>query len=128
MSSGVMIYGLKNCDTCRKARKWLEARADVSDAALHDLRADGLNAALLARWCEAFGWEALLNRRGTTWRGLSDAEKEGVDEASAAVLMLKHPALIKRPVFEVGEEGADGLVLGFDQAAQAALEGLLKES
>ena len=76
MSAVLTIYGLKNCDTCRKARKWLEARANDRDVTFHDLRADGLDAARLARWCEEFGWEALLNRRGTTWRGLTDEEKK----------------------------------------------------
>ncbi len=109
----IVVTGLKNCDTCRNAMKWL--KAEGIDARLHDLRTDGLEAAALERWVDAVGWETLLNRRGTTWRGLSDADKADVDSAKAKALMLAHPALIKRPVVE-----AKGRVLvGIDALRQA---------
>lgn len=103
----ITVYGLKNCGICRKAMKWLAAEG--VDARLHDLRADGLTSDMLDAWGSALGWEALLNRRGMTWRGLSDADKDGVEGARAAALMLDHPALIKRPVFDLG----GGFVVGF---------------
>lgn len=91
------VYGLKNCDTCRKAMKWLAAEGFESQ--LHDIRKDGLEAAQVAFWARAVGWELLLNRRGTTWRGLDDAEKEDLTEAKAIALMEAAPALMKRPIF-----------------------------
>lgn len=111
----VTVHGLKNCDTCRKALKWLEAE-DI-DHRFHDVRADGVDAATLAAWAEAVGWETLLNRRGTTWRNLPDGEREGVDEAKAVALMDAHPALIKRPVFETD----GGVMVGFTEDVKAAL-------
>lgn len=108
----ITVYGLRNCDTCRKARKWLET--EEIEHRFHDVRADGLHRTALARWSEALGWEALLNRRGTTWRQLPDTERENLDEASAVALMLAHPALIKRPVFDLGK----GIVVGFGKAEQ----------
>jgi arsenate reductase len=109
-----VLYGLKNCDTCRKAHAWLEQHGHA--CRLHDFRADGLEPALLEQWEQALGWEALLNRRGTTWRGLAESDRVDVDRAKALALMLAHPALIKRPILT-----ADGKVLiGFspDQYAQ----------
>lgn len=95
--------------------KWLDG--EKMAFAFRDVRADGVDADTMSRWIEAAGWETLLNRRGTTWRGLTDAEKDGVDETKAAALMVVHPALIKRPVFE-----ADGKVLvGFKDDVIAAL-------
>ncbi len=92
------VYGLKSCDACRKARKALAGR----DQRFHDLREDGLDAALLDRWIGALGWEALLNRRSATWRALDEAEKAGLDAGRARGLMLAHPALVKRPVIDDG--------------------------
>ncbi len=112
------VYGIRNCDTCRKALKWLEAEG--IEHRFHDFRADGLDAGDLARWAEAAGWETLLNRRGTTWRKLPDADREGVDGAKATKLMEANPTLIKRPVFDRG--GSDVLV-GFSAAEQVALKG-----
>ncbi len=109
------IYGLKNCDTCRKARKWLDNEAVAYE--FRDLRADGFAATDLARWTAAVGWETLLNRRGTTWRGLPDADKEGLDAAKAASLMRASPALIKRPVFDGGAQ----VLVGFDNASRMVL-------
>ena len=83
------------------------------------MRSDGVSEAQIAGWAKKVGWEVLLNRRGTTWRGLSEAEKAGVDEKSAIALMTAHPALIKRPVFERGAE----VLVGFGKEQQAALKG-----
>ncbi len=113
------VYGLKNCDTCRKALKWLAAEGARHE--FHDVRADGLEAADMARWVASAGWEQLLNRRGTTWRKLDDADKADVDEISAQTLMLAHPALIKRPVFEAGNR----IVVGFKAAEQAQVAELI---
>lgn len=90
------VYGLKTCDACRKARKALGDR----EHRFHDLREDGLDGAMLDRWIEALGWEALLNRRSTTWRALDEAEKAGLDAGRARGLMLAHPTLVKRPVID----------------------------
>jgi Spx/MgsR family transcriptional regulator len=115
----LIVYGLKNCDTCRKARKWLDGKG--AEYRFVDLRADGFAEDDLERWAEAVGWEALLNRRGTTWRGLDEAEKS-VDGASDAVaLMAKHPALMKRPVFDDGAM----VVVGFTADSQKRVEGML---
>jgi arsenate reductase len=92
------LYGIKNCDTVRQARRWLDAR-DI-DYRFHDLRADGLDAARLQTWLDALGWERVLNRRGTTWRQLDPEQREGLDAQAAAGLMLASPALVKRPVLE----------------------------
>ena len=113
----ITVYGIKNCDTCRKALKWLAAEG--IEHRFHDFRVDGLDAASLSGWVKAAGWEKLLNRRGTTWRNLSDAEKDGVDEAKAEALMEGNPTLIKRPVFETGGE----VLVGFSADEQAALKG-----
>lgn len=114
----ITVWGLKSCDTCRKARAWLDGRS-VSHA-FRDVRADGLAAADVQAWLDAVGAEALVNRRGTTWRGLDDAAKARADDpAAVAGLLLENPALIKRPVF-VGGEGA--VVAGFGKAEQARVE------
>ena len=111
------VYGLKNCDTCRKALKWLDANAIAYS--FHDIRQAGLGEADVAGWAEKAGWETLLNRRGTTWRGLPDAQREGIDATRAVRLMAAHPALIKRPVFV--QHGA--VLVGFDAPVQARLAG-----
>ncbi len=104
----ITVYGIKNCDTVRKVRKWLEARG--TDHRFHDFRVDGLERAVLKHWVATVGWEALLNRRGTTWRQLTDPRKEQLEEETAVSLMLEHPTLIKRPVLETGNE----VLVGFD--------------
>jgi arsenate reductase len=93
-----ILYGIPNCDTVRKARKWLTAAA--VDFHFHDLRRDGLTRSQLERWVGEVGWETLLNKRGTTWRQLPAGQREGLDEARAITLLLEHPAMIKRPVLE----------------------------
>ena len=114
----IVIYGLKNCDSCRKAVKLMEAGGAAYR--FHDLRADGLPADRLAIWLERAGWEALVNRRSTTWRGLPEAEKADLDGARAAALLARHPTLIKRPVGEAGEE----LLVGLAPPQAAALKAL----
>jgi Spx/MgsR family transcriptional regulator len=96
----MILYGIKNCDTVKKARAWLEGRGHTYR--FHDFRADGLDAALLERLESALGWEALLNRRGTTWRKLEESQRDDVDRQKALSLMLAHPSVIKRPVLETG--------------------------
>lgn len=92
-----VIYGIKNCDTVKKARRWLDAQQIAYR--FHDYRADGLDAALLDTFIAELGWEALLNTRGTTWRKLDDARRESIQNApSAAELMREMPAIIKRPL------------------------------
>ena len=90
------LYGIKNCDTIKKARKWLEN--NNIDYTFHDYRTDGLDADWLSKTEQALGWEQLLNKRGTTFRQLSEEQKASVDKDSALELMLEYPAMIKRPV------------------------------
>lgn len=112
----IVVYGLKNCDSCRKARRWLSDRGLAHR--FHDLRADGLPQSQLEAWLAALGWETVLNRRGTTWRQLPEEVRSGVTAATAAGLLADHPALIKRPVFEL----PDGrVIIGFAASQQAAL-------
>lgn len=93
----ITMYGIKNCDTIKKARRFLEAQG--VDYQFHDYRADGLDAALLNSFIAELGWEALLNTRGTTWRKLEEAHRASINNAqSAAALMLEMPAIIKRPL------------------------------
>lgn len=94
------LYGINSCDTCRRARRWLD-QAGV-DYQFHDLRADGIRPAELERWADHVGWGTLLNRRSTTWRSLDPAQREGLDERSALALMGRQPTLIKRPVLDTG--------------------------
>lgn len=103
----VTIYGIKNCDTMKKARGWLEARGVAYR--FHDYKASGVDPAKLREWAKEVGWPTLLNRAGTTFRKLPEAEKEGLDEAKALALMAAQPSMIKRPVLEAG----DRLVVGF---------------
>ena len=107
------MYGIKNCDTIKKARKYLEANG--VNYHFHDYRADGLDAALLQKFIDQLGWEALLNTRGTTWRKLSEETRSAVNNAAAArEAMLENPAMIKRPLLC----SADGsMLLGFSENA-----------
>ena len=97
-----VLYGIKNCDTVKKARKWLKDHA--IEYVFHDFRQDGLEPARLYQWSQAVGWETLLNRRGTTWRQLNEAEREHLDETHALALMHDLPTLIKRPVLELDDK------------------------
>ncbi|MFM8331762.1 MAG: ArsC family reductase [Candidatus Methylumidiphilus sp.] len=101
------LYGIKNCDTVKKALCWLKA-AGVEHR-FHDFRADGLAPELLNAWEATLGWEALLNKRGTTWRKLDESQRENLDRDKAIALMLTQPSLIKRPVLAAGGK----ILLGF---------------
>lgn len=103
----VTIYGIKNCDTMKKARSWLEAHGVAY--AFHDYKASGIDAPHLKAWAGKVGWEVLLNRAGTTFRKLPEADRQGIDEAKALALMEAQPSMIKRPVLETEGE----LIVGF---------------
>ncbi|EIM29569.1 ArsC family reductase [Microvirga lotononidis] len=103
----VTIYGIKNCDTMKKARAWLDANG--VPYAFHDYKSDGIDRPRLEAWARDVGWETLLNRAGTTFRKLSDADKASLDEPKALALMLEQPSLIKRPVLDLGGR----LLIGF---------------
>jgi len=92
------LYGIPNCDTVKKARRWLDEQGVAY--VFHDYRKDGLDAAQLQGWIDKLGWEKLLNKSGTTFRKLPDAEKEGLDAAKARALMLDQPAMIRRPLVD----------------------------
>ena len=92
------LYGIKNCDTVKKARKWLDEN-DIEHE-FHDFKKDGLDGGLLSRWEQAVGWETLLNRRGTTWRKLPDEVRDTINAQSAHDIMLENPSIIKRPVVD----------------------------
>ncbi|PZU85947.1 MAG: ArsC family reductase [Shinella sp.] len=101
------LYGIKNCDTMKKARVFLDEHG--LDYAFHDYKASGIDRPHVERWCREAGWETVLNRAGTTFRKLPDAARENLDEARAIELMLEQPSMIKRPVLE-----RDGrLLIGF---------------
>jgi arsenate reductase len=101
------IYGIKNCDTMKKARAWLCERGVVY--AFHDYKVAGIERGVLEGWAREVGWETLLNRTGTTFRTLSELDKQGITEKKAIALMLAQPSMIKRPVLDVGGK----LLVGF---------------
>ena len=103
----VTLYGIKNCDTMKKARAWLDANGVAY--AFHDYKAQGIDRTRLESWVSRIGWETLLNRAGTTFRKLPEADKTGLDEGRALALMLAQPSMIKRPVLDLGGR----LVVGF---------------
>ena len=111
----VTIYGIKNCDTMKKARAWLDKRG--IDYAFHDYKAAGIDRMQLERWAKKVGWETLLNRAGTTFKKLSDNEKNDISPAKAITLMLRQPSMIKRPVLEAGR---GRLLVGFRPEQYAA--------
>mgnify|MGYP001201477363 CR=1 FL=1 len=113
------VYGLKTCDTCRKARKWL-AGSDTTHIWL-DVRSDGIRAEDLSKAINWLGWEKVLNKSSTTWRQLEDKDKEALDADKATALILSNPALMKRPLFLFD----NAVVLGFNAASISALEKLL---
>ena len=110
----IQLYGIPNCDTVKKARKWLDAQSIDYD--FHDYKKEGADPAKLASWSDAVGWEALLNKRGTTFRKLDDEAKADIDRDKAIALMAEHPSMIKRPVVE----HAGGILVGFKEAEWAA--------
>ena len=95
------LYGIKNCDTMKKARAWLDGHSVPYE--FHDYKESGIDADRLKRWVKHSGWETVLNRAGTTFRKLPDAQKTGLNETKAIALMLSQPTMIKRPVLELGE-------------------------
>ena len=103
----ITIYGIKNCDTMKKARAWLDSHG--VKYAFHDYKSEGIAKDKLKVWSDELGWETLLNRAGTTFRKLPDADKEGLNERKALALMLAQPSMIKRPVLEAGSK----LLVGF---------------
>jgi len=113
MAHSTIVYGIPNCDTVKKARKWLDASSVSYE--FHDYKKKGIDTNTLKLWCKDLGWESLINRRGTTWRKLDESDKQGLTQKSAIVLMIDNTSLIKRPVIN-----ADGqFLLGFDEVAYA---------
>ncbi|WP_304219101.1 ArsC family reductase [Phenylobacterium aquaticum] len=117
MSDGVTVYGIKACDTMKKARTWLEAHG--VDYRFHDYKAVGVDRATLEGWAGRVDWKLLLNTAGTTFRKLPDADKGDLDQAKAISLMLAQPSMIKRPVVDLG----DRLLVGFKPETYAAVFG-----
>jgi arsenate reductase len=111
----VTLHGIRNCDTVKKARAWLDARG--IEHRFHDYKTAGVDEARLRAWAARLGWDALINRSGTTFRNLPEAEKQPLDEERAIRLMLSHPSLIRRPVAEAG----DRLLVGFRADEWAAV-------
>lgn len=109
------LFGIKNCDTVKKARRWLEEAA--IDHEFHDFRSDGLTTAQVERWLEQLDWQTLVNRRSTTWKQLPEATRQSLNADNVVELVLDHPTLIKRPVLET-----DTLVkVGFTAADYQAI-------
>jgi Spx/MgsR family transcriptional regulator len=104
----ITIYGIKNCETMKKARAWLDTHGVAY--AFHDYKSAGIEREQLERWSSKVGWETLLNRAGTTFRKLPDKDKNGLSEKKALALMLAQPSMIKRPVLDLG---GGKLLVGF---------------
>jgi arsenate reductase len=111
------LYGIRNCDTVRKARAWLETHG--VDYEFHDFAREGVTRAQLEDWCRRFGWERVLNRAGTTFRKLDEAQRANLDEARAIELMQAQPSMIKRPVLALGSHWE----MGFSPERYASLAG-----
>ena len=109
-----VLYGIKNCDTMKKARAWLDGRGVTYT--FHDYKTQGITPELLTRWVDDLGWEALLNKAGTTFRKLPDTDKQDLTRARAIALMLAQPSMIRRPVLDLGP----CLIVGFSAEAYAA--------
>jgi Spx/MgsR family transcriptional regulator len=104
----ITMFGIKNCDTIKKARKWLEAEG--IEYQFHDYKKEGLSSEMLNAWIADLGWEALVNKRGTTWRKLPEDSKESMDEAAAIQVMLENASIIKRPLMV---DASNNKLLGF---------------
>lgn len=109
------VYGIKNCDTMKKAFAWLDQHGVAYD--FHDYKKAGVSKAALEKWCRAAGWETVLNRAGTTFKKLPETEREGLTQAKAIALMAAQPSMIKRPVVETGAK----IEIGFKPERYAAL-------
>lgn len=116
----VTVYGIKNCDTMKKAFGWLSDNG--VDYTFHDYKKQGADQTVLKRAIKQHGWETVINRRGTTWRSLSDDVKNNMTESLAAAEAIKNPSLIKRPLIVCGDKG-DDILLGFDPAVYADVLG-----
>lgn len=114
----MIVFGIKNCDTVKKARRWLDANG--VEYRFHDFRQDGLDKTIIENWLQSVDWETLLNKRGTTWRKLEDPRKDSLDQSTAVALMLENPTLIKRPVVETEH----GCFVGFKDTEFAEKLGL----
>jgi len=112
-----VLYGIKACDTMKKARTWLDEHQ--VDYAFHDYKSVGIDRANLEKWCNEHGWQTILNRAGTTFRKLEDAQKADLDQAKAIELMLAQPSMIKRPVLDLGDKTLVGFKPDNYQAALA---------
>ena len=107
-----VIYGIPNCDKCSKARKWFEG--NELNHSFHDLRTDGLNAAMISAWLKQTDADALLNRRSTTWRGLSNEQRDAaISNSGLTQLLIQHPTLLKRPLVDTGAT----IIVGYDETA-----------
>lgn len=121
MAGMTTLYGIPNCDTVKRARTWLDDHAIAYT--FHDFKKQGVPAAQLDQWLKTPGWEAVLNRKGTTWRKLDEATRNAVvDAASARPVLMAHPSLIKRPVVDWG--GKAEVTTGFDAARWATVNGV----
>ena len=112
-----VLYGIKACDTMKKARTWLDEHH--VDYAFHDYKSVGIDRANLEKWCNEHGWQTILNRAGTTFRKLDDAQKADLDQAKAIELMLAQPSMIKRPILDLGDKTLVGFKPDNYQAALA---------
>jgi Spx/MgsR family transcriptional regulator len=110
----VTLYGIKNCETMKKAFAWLDEHG--VEYAFHDYKKSGVDIARLKLWVKHLGWKTLLNTKGTTWRKLAPEQQGDMTQAKAVALMIEHPSLIKRPVVETGQQ----LLVGFDPAMFAS--------
>jgi len=111
----IVMYGIPNCDSIKKARRFLDARQVAYS--FHDFKKLGVNQNKLQDWCTALGYEKLINRRGTTWRNLSEEIKQSMNKKTALQLMQSQPSIIKRPILETGEK----ILCGFDQSEYESL-------
>jgi Spx/MgsR family transcriptional regulator len=102
----ITLYGIKNCDTVKKARRWLEQHG--IEFQFHDFRADGIDAAAVEKWLDELGWETLVNRRSTSWKALDETDRAAMDDASALAAIMAQPTLIKRPLLDTGQERFTG--------------------
>ena len=102
----ITLYGIPNCDTIKKARCWLENNG--TEYHFHNYKKDGIDSGTLQQWCNALGWETVLNRRGTTWRKLPETDRESISETTAIKLMQENPSLIKRPILDNGGQFTAG--------------------
>ena len=102
----ITLYGINNCDTVKKARRWLEEHGVQYQ--FHDFRADGLQSEAVRGWLEELGWQNLVNKRSTSWKALDEASRENMDETSALEAIMAQPTLIKRPLLDTGHERFTG--------------------